>query len=87
MTAAAVLLAACVTVERVPGPDGREALLIRCSDEADCMRRAADECGGKYELIKSGSDTWVQGNARHTMSSTEHSLTVQCPNAPPADRP
>jgi hypothetical protein len=83
VVAAAACGLGCVTVTKVPAPNGAEALLIKCPAEEQCMNRAAEECGGPYEIIKSGSDTSVSGSGGNVNSSTTHSLTVQCKNAKP----
>jgi hypothetical protein len=48
-----LLLAACVHVENVPGPDGEEAHLIRCSSSAKCFETAAAICNGANYVLRS----------------------------------
>lgn len=53
--AAALAVAGCVQTEVVPGPGGRQAILIDCSDawsDGDCYREAAKQCPGGYELLQ-----------------------------------
>ncbi|PFH11911.1 hypothetical protein BCF11_4378 [Collimonas sp. PA-H2] len=42
-------LGACVTAESIPGPDGRDAFLVECSDAEQswraCYKKAAELCG------------------------------------------
>ena len=87
LLATAASLTACVSVHRVPGPDGREAMVIKCPREEQCMERAAEECGGPYAMLKAGAQTDVFGVGGQTQGSTTHSLTVQCKDAPPAKAP
>jgi len=75
-------LTSCIRVSTVPAPDGRKALFIECPREDQCLERAAKECRGPYDLIKSGSN--VSGNMGRNSGgvSTTHTLTVQCKNFP-----
>lgn len=51
----ALALASCVSVEPYKTPDGRTAYLIECNGAiqsiAACMNRAAELCGGPYDLL------------------------------------
>lgn len=54
MMAATLAITGCVQTELVPGPDGKLAVLIDCSDawsDGDCYREAAKQCPVGYELL------------------------------------
>lgn len=58
-----LLLAACVHVENVPGPDGEEAHLIRCSSSAKCFETAAAICNGANYLLRSDRSLTTRSTA------------------------
>jgi hypothetical protein len=85
---ACAALSACVTARPVSLPNGTQGYDIRCPggarDISDCMNKAAEVCGGKYEILdrdgnvvggaavatSPNSAVWVQGIHR--------SLIVSC---------
>ena len=58
-----LLLAACVHVENVPGPDGEEAHLIRCSSSAKCFETAAAICNGANYVLRSDRSLTTRSTA------------------------
>lgn len=82
-----VLLAGCTTVTRVPLPDGRLGYVIDdCSKMADCYIKAAEVCGGKYELIDRNGKSGVQVSGAEGSTSafmtSKYSMTVRCLDPP-----
>jgi hypothetical protein len=71
----AATLAGCATVTPVPLPNGQQGLAIEaCDTMATCYKKAAEVCGGKYEIIGEGSKT--SGASGYV--GTTHSMTIQC---------
>ncbi len=72
--------------ETVTGPDGKPALLIECSESANCFRAAAKACPGGYATVtqheESGTSTvWVGGNDTLipvTTPTWNGSLMIRC---------
>lgn len=76
---AAILLTGCVTARPVALPNGTQGYAIGCPgaarDIGDCMNKAAEVCGGKYQILDHdgnvvggaavatgpNSAVWVQG--------------------------
>lgn len=73
---APLLLGGCVTSKPVSLPNGNQGLAINCSgrfDLSDCMNKAAQVCGGPYQVIDGNSEgsgavtvgnTFVQAHKR-----------------------
>ena len=74
-------LAGCLTVKAVPLPKGQTGYTImNCSDMAQCYRKAAEVCGGDYELFSQNSDTSgsvIEGNGG---IYSQFTITITCPN-------
>ena len=75
LASSAVLVAACVRVTDVPGPDGETAHLIACRTSSDCYERATEVCGGGEYVIRSNGST-TNGAGGAVYSSTE--ILVSC---------
>lgn len=80
----ALALGGCVTAKPIQLPDGTQGYVIdECDSLAKCYRKAAETCGGKYELIDSqGSSVGaISGGAAVTgFVIPIYSITVRCPN-------
>lgn len=81
---AALCLSACATATKVPLPDGSEGFVIQnCNDPAECYKKAAQTCGGKYEVVdKSGHSVGaLSGGATPVgLLIPEYTMTVRCPD-------
>src|SRR6185369_10729905 len=58
LSAITALLAGCATAKPVPLPNGQQGFAIEdCDSMAECYKKAAEVCGGKYEIVgqESGS--------------------------------
>lgn len=56
--AAVAVLAGCATAKPVPLPNGEQGFAIEdCDDMAECYKKAAEACGGKYEIVGQSSGT------------------------------
>lgn len=82
-----LLLAACVTQKPVSLPNGSQGYAIDCSRGnkgiSACMNRAAELCGGRYEIVmqESGSNGGVAntfGNSSVITNAVTRTLVVQC---------
>jgi hypothetical protein len=58
----AALLAGCVTVNEVKGPDGKPALAVKCGDATACYKKAGELCPDGYDFVNS-----TTGNGRATI--------------------
>ena len=72
---ALIALAGCsVSPEKVPGPNGRDAYVMRCNGAgrsmAECLKAAGDLCPAGYDIV-------AQTSERRLMKSKEY-LTVEC---------
>lgn len=69
-------LSACIFMKEIPLPDGSKGYAIsNCRDAAACYRKAAETCGGKYEIIESSTQTVGVG-----VISSPHQMTFSCPD-------
>lgn len=68
-------LAACATAEIINGPDGTPHQLVTCGDVKGCYEKAAEVCGGKYQIVNTSNH--VSGGAQSTSTTTN--LLVKCP--------
>lgn len=79
----ALALGGCVTAKPIPLPDGSRGYVVdECDSLAVCYRKAAETCGGKYELISeaSGSVGNVSGSpAVIGFVIPTYSVTFRCP--------
>ena len=73
-----VLLAACVHVENVPGPDGETAHLIRCSSSAKCFELASDICGGASYVLRSDNAVSYSALTARSAPSSSTEILVSC---------
>jgi len=76
----ALAIGGCVTVKPVALPSGKAGHLISCSDSAQCMNKAAEICGGPYEIIQTQSR--VAGANGYV--GTQLEMAVSCGEAAPA---
>lgn len=73
-------LTSCITVTQVPLPNGESGWYIdQCSSLADCYKRAAELCSGKYEIVgESQNTTGVPMSTGGTIITTAHGMTIKC---------
>jgi hypothetical protein len=79
LAAGALGVAGCVTVTAVPLPSGQNGFTIACGTLANCYKKAAEVCGGKYEIFRqdaTSSGAVIQGNGS---ISSEYTITITCP--------
>jgi len=69
----ALLCGSCVSVESYQAPDGRTAYLVECNgglqSMAACMNRAAELCGGPYEVLNRAQETATVGTFTNGVGS------------------
>lgn len=69
------LLAGCVHVTEIKGPDGRIAHVLDCgNNRANCLRKAGELCPTGYQVI---DDATNQVANRYVMAA-DITLTVSC---------
>jgi hypothetical protein len=80
-------LGGCVTARPVALPNGTQGYAIRCPgghrDIADCMNKAAEVCGGKYQVLNgdamvAGGVVAPVGNGAVFVPAVHRSLIVSC---------
>jgi hypothetical protein len=85
--AIAALLSGCVTSRPVALPNGTQGYAIRCPgaarDIADCMNKAAEVCGGKYQVVDrdgnvAGGAIVPIGNGAVFAQGVHRTLIVSC---------
>jgi hypothetical protein len=81
------LLSGCVTSRPVALPNGTQGYAIRCPgaarDISDCMNKAAEVCGGKYQIVDrdgnaAGGAAVMSGNGAVWVQGVHRSLIVSC---------
>jgi len=82
---ALLVVAGCVTSDRVPLPDGSFGWYIECPrDQSACLDEAAEKCPRGYEVIDRGSRTGAYASTSpYTMQTvmvpvTRGTLTIEC---------
>lgn len=78
-----VLLAGgCVSVESFKAPDGRTAYVIECNgglqSMAACYNRAAEVCGGEYDVLDNDQSVGVVGTGGNLTPAKFRTLAVAC---------
>lgn len=82
-----LLLGGCVTSKPVSLPDGQVGHIISCDggvqDISACMNKAAELCGGAYNVISQdqymiGTTSVVYGNTATATGAIERKLVVAC---------
>lgn len=76
-------VAGCATAKPVPLPNGQQGFAIEnCDSMAECYKKAAETCGGKYAVIGNGSETTpVVSSGGGIVSATaihQYNIMVQC---------
>lgn len=77
-------LTACSVAHKATLPDGSQGFVIsKCRDLSNCYNRAAELCGGKYEILNQGTVNQGaifgnNGTVSGAMGSS-HEITVKCP--------
>jgi hypothetical protein len=76
----AILLTACTVAREASLPDGTKGFVIsKCKDLSYCYNRAAELCGGKYEVLNQNTKSeGVLGNGYGALE-TRQEITVRCP--------
>jgi hypothetical protein len=87
LAVSAASLAGCVTARPVALPNGTQGYAIRCPgaarDIADCMNKAAEVCGGKYEILDRegnvvGGAAIASGNSAVFVQGIHRTMIVSC---------
>ena len=83
MIGVAVVALGCATAKQVPLPNGQQGYVIGdCDDMAECYKKAAETCGGKYALINQSGETVAvmsgAGGVVSGMAVPQYSMTIQC---------
>ena len=68
------LLAGCVAVHEVKGPDGKTALAVKCGDPTACYKKAGELCPDGYDFVDKNNANFVYGN----YGGSETTLVVEC---------
>lgn len=85
--AAILTMGGCVTSRPVALPNGTQGLAIRCPgaarDISDCMNKAAEVCGGAYQMLDRdggvvGGSAVRVGNGAMFVSGVHRTLIVRC---------
>ena len=80
-------LTACVTAKPVALPSGHQGYAIRCPgaarDISDCMNKAAEVCGGAYQIVdreseSSGGAVMPVGNSAVFVNGRHRTMIVSC---------
>ena len=77
-----VLLAGCVSVHEVKGPDGKPALALKCGDATACYKRAGELCPDGYDLVGNNSASYVGGTNGSVYGGSTTTLLVECKTPP-----
>lgn len=78
------LLASCVTVTKVNGPDGEQASLIRCPSSESCLQKATEVCPEGYVIRTTGTNVsgFMGPNGGQVSSSKEMLISCKSDLAP-----
>jgi len=74
------ILAGCVQVHEVKGPDGKPALAVKCGDATKCYQRAGALCPNGYDLVGNNNASFVGGANGTVYGGTQTTLLVECKN-------
>jgi hypothetical protein len=77
-----VLLAGCVSVKEVKGPDGKPALALKCGDATNCYKRAGELCPDGYDLVGNNYASYVGGANGTVYGGSTTTLLVECKTPP-----
>jgi hypothetical protein len=72
------LLAGCVSVKEVKGPDGKTALAVKCGDATTCYKKAGELCPDGYDLVGNNNQSYVGGTNGSVYGGTTTTLVVEC---------
>jgi hypothetical protein len=75
---ALALLAGCVSVNEVRGPDGKTALAVGCERATACYKKAGELCPNGYDLVGNSSGSYVGGTNGSVYGGTTTTLVVEC---------
>jgi hypothetical protein len=79
----AALLAGCVTVNEVKGPDGKPALAVKCGDATACYKKAGELCPDGYDFVNSSTGTVIVPTGQGgSIGSPQTTILVECKAAP-----
>lgn len=70
-----LILVSCSSAKDVKGPDGETQKLITCSQLGKCYERAAEECHGQFETVKTETKEIVGPRNNYT---EQVELLVKC---------
>jgi len=74
------ILAGCVQVHEVKGPDGKTALALKCGDATACYKKAGELCPVGYEFMEKNSANFVGGANGYVYGGSQTTLLVECKN-------
>jgi hypothetical protein len=72
------LLAACVQVHEVKGPDGKTALALKCGDATKCYQKAGELCPDGYDFVDKNNANVVGGANGYVYGGSVTTLLVEC---------
>jgi hypothetical protein len=72
------LLAGCVQVHEVKGPDGKTALAVKCGDATACYKKAGELCPDGYDLVGNNNQNFVYGSQGSVYGGSQTTLVVEC---------
>src|SRR5215471_2667630 len=73
------LLAGCVSVNEVKGPDGKPALAVGCGRATACYKKAGELCPDGYEFVNSSTGTVIVPTANGgSVGGPTTTILVEC---------
>jgi hypothetical protein len=73
------LLAGCVQVHEVKGPDGKPALALKCGDATACYQKAGELCPNGYDFVNSSTGTVIVPTANGgSIGAPQTTVLVEC---------
>lgn len=78
-----IMLGGCATAKQIPLPDGRTGYAISgCDEMAECYKKAATTCGGKYELVSQSGNSIGMATAMSGFVVPTYTMTIRCEDKP-----
>lgn len=76
---AAILAGCAATAERVQLPNGRQGYAVEnCDSLSRCYRKAAEVCGGLYDIVNKSTEAIAMPPAARGVSIPLYSMVIEC---------